>query len=75
MKIEDEGTGWGDKIASALGRVGITPDRVTALLGVPCGCEARKEKLNQLGAWATMVLRGKVPRAMEFFERIESGWK
>lgn len=44
-----DGPGLGDAVAGVLSAVGITPERVTKLIGRPCGCEKRKEKLNQFG--------------------------
>jgi len=42
--------GLGDRVHDALGAVGITPERVAAALGVDdCGCEERREWLNQAG--------------------------
>jgi hypothetical protein len=42
--------GLGDRVHDALGAVGITPERVAAALGVDdCGCEGRRQLLNQAG--------------------------
>jgi hypothetical protein len=41
--------GLGDRVASVLSAVGITPKRVEAVTGKPCGCKARQQKLNELG--------------------------
>jgi len=42
--------GLGDYVHSALSAVGITPDRVAAALGVDdCGCEGRRQTLNEWG--------------------------
>ena len=42
--------GLGDYVHSALSAVGITPDRVAAALGVEdCGCEERRQTLNEWG--------------------------
>lgn len=41
--------GLGDMVAAGLRSVGITPERVSALIGKPCGCKGRQEKLNELG--------------------------
>ena len=42
--------GLGDRVHDALGAVGITPERVAAALGVEdCGCEERRELLNEWG--------------------------
>jgi len=42
--------GLGDRVHAALGSVGITPERVAAALGVDdCGCDERRELLNQAG--------------------------
>jgi hypothetical protein len=60
----------GDRVATALAAVGITEQRVQAWVGKPCGCKERKEKLNQLGAWAARVIAGKVEKAKEYLDRI-----
>lgn len=42
--------GLGDMVAAGLSAVGITPERVSAALGVKdCGCKKRQEALNALG--------------------------
>jgi hypothetical protein len=41
--------GLGDMVAAGLSAVGITPERVSAVIGGPCGCEQRKEALNDWG--------------------------
>ena len=44
------GRGLGDYVAAGLSAVGITPARVSAVLGVKdCGCKKRQAKLNELG--------------------------
>jgi hypothetical protein len=50
--------GFGDLIASALSAVGVTQERVSSWIGGECGCAARQEKLNRLGAWAASFLSG-----------------
>ena len=42
--------GLGDYVAAGLSAVGITPERVSAALGVKdCGCKKRQQQLNDLG--------------------------
>ena len=41
--------GLGDMVAAGLSAVGITPERVSAVIGGPCGCEERKKALNEWG--------------------------
>lgn len=42
--------GLGDMVAAGLSAVGITPERVSAALGVKdCGCKKRQAALNDLG--------------------------
>ena len=42
--------GLGDYVHAGLSAVGITPERVAAVLGVDdCGCEERRAWLNQAG--------------------------
>ena len=41
--------GLGDAVESVLSSVGITKERVSRLVGRPCGCEGRKKRLNQIG--------------------------
>lgn len=55
-------------MSRALAAVGVTPERVSAWVGGPCGCEERRERLNALGAWAGRVLAGRVGRAREYLE-------
>lgn len=43
--------GLGDIVAAGLSAVGVTPERVSAALGVKdCGCKKRQAALNRLGA-------------------------
>lgn len=56
----------GDLIESALNEIGVTKEAVEAWVGAPCGCEERKEKLNQISYWAKRVISGKIDRAREF---------
>lgn len=47
---ERQRRGLGDMVAAGLSAVGITPERVSAALGVKdCGCKKRQEALNALG--------------------------
>ena len=42
--------GLGDYVHAGLAAVGITPERVAAALGVDdCGCEERRQTLNEWG--------------------------
>ena len=41
--------GLGDMVSAGLAAVGITPERVSRVLGRPCGCKERAAKLNELG--------------------------
>lgn len=41
--------GLGDVVAEILAAVGITPERVEAFTGKPCGCKQRQQRLNQAG--------------------------
>lgn len=42
--------GLGDMVSAGLAAVGVTPERVSAALGVKdCGCKRRAEALNRLG--------------------------
>ena len=46
--------GLGDMVASALAAIGITKQRVEALVGGPCGCDGRQSTMNAAGAWLGM---------------------
>jgi hypothetical protein len=47
--------GLGDYFANALSAVGITKERVEAVVGGPCGCDERAAWLNEAGAkWLGM---------------------
>lgn len=41
--------GLGDLVKTGLSAVGITEERVSRILGRPCNCGKRAEKLNELG--------------------------
>lgn len=41
--------GLGDMVKAGLSAIGITEERVSAVIGRPCGCSGRAEKLNELG--------------------------
>ena len=41
--------GLGDMVAAGLEAVGITKQRVSKVLGRPCGCLKRQAALNRLG--------------------------
>lgn len=63
-------TELGTTIHQALSILGITPERVERWLGVPCGCKEREQKLNQLGAWAWRVTRGKTQDAINYLHQL-----
>ena len=42
--------GLGDYVANALSAVGITKERVEAVVGGPCGCSERQAAMNAAGA-------------------------
>jgi len=62
----------GDAIKAALEKVGITEERVSrwAFRGGKCSCGNRRQRLNQLDAWARRVVAGKVERAKEYLDAI-----
>lgn len=41
--------GLGDMVAAGLSAIGITKERVSAVVGGDCGCGKRQEQLNELG--------------------------
>ena len=41
--------GLGDMVAAGLSAIGITKERVEAVVGGDCGCSARQQTLNELG--------------------------
>lgn len=41
--------GLGDMVSAGLAAVGITPERVSKVLGRPCGCKERAAKLTEWG--------------------------
>lgn len=63
--------GLGDAIENALAHVGITEERVSNWLGKPCGCKARRDKLNQLGTWARGLIAGEAEKSAAA-EQLES---
>lgn len=64
----------GSAIADALARVGITEQAVSALIGRPCGCAARRRRLDQWSEWAERVLAGEdVPPPGDVREKDKGG--
>lgn len=61
--------GLGDTVSRALELVGITEDRIERWIG-DCGCKERREKLNQLGNWATRVASGRIEEARRYLDAI-----
>lgn len=41
--------GLGDMVAAGLSAVGITKERVSAVVGGDCGCQQRQEAINEWG--------------------------
>lgn len=41
--------GLGDMVKAGLSAIGITEQRVSKVLGRPCGCSKRAEALNEIG--------------------------
>lgn len=65
----------GDVIAKALGIIGIDQSLVERLIGGPCGCKERQDRVNQLYWWAASVVRGKIggDRAKDILFEIKGG--
>jgi hypothetical protein len=42
--------GLGDRVAAGLATIGITKERVEAVVGGPCGCDGRQAAMNAAGA-------------------------
>jgi hypothetical protein len=61
---------FGDVVEQALGKVGITSDRIESWLGFRCKCKERRDKLNRLDAWARQLLFGKKPATKEHLEQM-----
>ena len=49
--------GLGDYVAKLLAAIGITPKRFSKMLGRSCGCNKRKQKLNEAGDWIMRFVR------------------
>ena len=49
----------GDYIGDGLASIGITPKRVSNMVGSDCGCDKRKKKLNELHKKALNIMRPK----------------
>jgi hypothetical protein len=43
-------SGLGDYVAAGLSAIGITKERVEAVVGGPCGCDGRQAAMNAAGA-------------------------
>jgi hypothetical protein len=46
--------GLGDMVAAGLSAIGVTKERVSAVVGRPCGCDGRQAAMNAAGAWLGM---------------------
>lgn len=62
----------GNLVETALSKIGVTKEAVEAWVGAPCGCEERKQKLNQVSYWAKRVISGRIEKAREYLSRIIS---
>lgn len=60
----------GDLITKGLTAVGITDERVSALIGRPCGCPKYRAKFNDLSRWARRMLRGDTADAQKELDEI-----
>jgi hypothetical protein len=49
MSVRNCIPGLGDRLAAGLAAVGITKERVSAIVGGDCGCEERQKALNEVG--------------------------
>lgn len=63
----------GDRVRDALKAIGVDEAEISAFLGVPCGCEERRQRLNSLDLWARRVLSGKLSSAKQFLYTLLSG--
>jgi len=63
----------GDAVEAALRTVGITKERVSKWMGMPCKCSERQEKLNQLSRWAKRILMGQTEDADKLLTEIIGG--
>jgi hypothetical protein len=58
--------GLGDYVANALSAVGITKERVEAVVGGPCGCPERQAAMNAAGAaWLGMPPGSTAPEEID----------
>jgi len=60
----------GNQIEKALSLTGVTPERVSRWLGVPCHCKERQEKLNALDTWVRRVLSGRIEQSKVWLNKI-----
>lgn len=47
--------GLGDMIAAFLSAVGVTEERVSAIVGGDCGCKRRREFMNRVGKFMNRI--------------------
>lgn len=60
----------GDHIETTLSKIGITSDRIHSWLGIPCNCQERKDKLNQLDLTIRQLVRNGVERTKKYLEEM-----
>jgi hypothetical protein len=57
----------GDSIEAALSAVGITEQRVSSMIGRPCGCRKRRRVLNEVGYAAQRSVRRAIRIAKKLY--------
>ena len=58
--------GLGDRVAAALSVIGITKERVEAVVGGPCGCSERQGYINAAAAkWLGMSPGSTAPQEID----------
>lgn len=62
----------GDRVEEILEKTGLKSmsDRVHSWLGVPCGCQERKEKLNALDLLVRQVAKSGTDKAKQYLDMI-----
>lgn len=60
---------FGDMVAKALAKVGVTESLVEDWLG-DCNCPERRARLNALDAWTRQFISGRLERARECLDTL-----
>lgn len=60
----------GDEVEALLKRIGVDKEMVENWLGRPCGCDERKQKLNEFSRWVKRGVKGSLEKTKRYLLNI-----